>query len=708
MTQLLCLLLVASADKTVQVRYTDVAPRIDGVLEPVWNQADSITDFIQSEPDEAAEPTEKTTVYVLQDRGNLYVAYRCEARNHPPVGQLYGLEDEFTVFMDPMDTKQTGYFFKLYGSGIYRSGLILDDGRMTDWSWEGIWHSAIKLHKDSAIVEMKIPFKSIRYKRAAGEWGINFGRFIAYNRERDYWVEVTETGGGNRVSNFGRLTGMNPQSQGYYFELYPEGFVRLDQEPGEKARIRPRASLNLKWDLTSVTTLNATVLPDFAQIESDPFSFNLSRYPVYFSERRPFFIEGSELFRMTGIGGWGFRPLELFYSRRIGKAVGEEPVPILSGLKLTTRSPDWSFGALGAYTDQLTDSAGAGLEPRRGFAVLSGKFRLPDATSLGLLFSGTAATGDDNNAALGADWNFRSGPHRGAVQTAVTADSGRTGWALNSGYSGYIGNFTASGALSVYSDSFSVDDIGYAPWAGMKSFEVSAGPVWRHNGGSVRRTSLTPGFEFAQVPGSDRLSCFAWIPVSFQFRNAWGINASAYGGKAHEADTSYFGRGAEFSMWGNSLQHDHNLGASFNHDYNYRRGYVADHVSDWFTLNYYLLKRVCLTFSFNNWWECSPDCDVIGVTSVARPKIDFRIDAKMSFNVYSELVFVTPETRFGETEMAANRLGFLFSWNFLPKSWLYVALNDYRTDETLLGEDGNILDLVNRVGAVKVRYLFYF
>ena len=588
-----------------------------------------------------------------------------------------------------------------YGSGICRSGLILDDGRMTDWSWEGVWYSAVKLHHDSAIVEMRIPFKSIRYKRGAGEWGINFGRLIAYNRERDYWVEVTETGGGNRVSNFGRLVGMDPQAQGYHFELYPEGFMRLDQNPGEDVRIRPRASLNLKWDLTSVTTLNATVLPDFAQIESDPFSFNLSRYPVYFSERRPFFIEGSELFRMTGIG-WAFRPLELFYSRRIGKAVGQEPVPILSGLKLTTRSPDWSFGALGAYTDRLADSSGIEMEPKRGFAVLSGKFRLPDATSLGLLFSGATAAKDDHNAALGADWSFRSGPHRGAVQAAVSNHSGKAGWALKSGYSGYIGSFTAYGALSAYSDSFSVADIGYAPWAGMKEFEVSAGPVWRGNGGALRRSSLTPGFGFSQNPGSDELSLYAWVPVDFDFRNGWGMEGSVYGGRGCEADVSYFGRGGEIAVWGNSLKHDHNFGVSVNHDYNYRRGCVADHVTDWFTLNYYLFRCVALTVSFNNWWECSPDRDVLGVTSVARPKIDFRIDSRMSFNVYSELVMTTPETRFGETEVAANRLGFLFSWNFLPKSWLYVALNDYRVDY------GEGLELADRVAAVKLRYLFYF
>ncbi len=705
---MLFLLLAVGADKSVEVNYTEAPPRIDGHLEAVWLEADSITDFVQSDPDESCEPTERTTVYVLQDKGNLYVAYRCEARDHPPVGQLYGLEDEFTVFLDPMDTKQTGYFFKLYGSGIYRSGLILDDGRMTDWSWEGIWYSAVRLHEDEAIVEMKIPFKSIRYKRGSGEWGVNFGRFIAYNRERDYWVEVTEAGGGNRVSNFGRLVGMDPRAQGYYFELYPEGFVRLDQEPGEDASIRPRASLNLKWDLTSVTTLNATVLPDFAQIESDPYAFNLSQYPVYFSERRPFFVEGSELFRMTGIGGWGFRPLELFYSRRIGKAVGENPVPILSGLKLTTRAPDWSFGALGAYTDRVEDDSGVELEPRRSFAVLSGKFRMPDASDLGVMFSGTRAGDDDYNAALGTDWSFRSGPHRGTVQSAVSNQSGTVGWALNSGYSGYLGDFTTSGNLTVFSDSFSVEDIGFAPWAGMKEFEVSAGPVWRGNGGPLRRAAFTPGAGFTQNPGSGDLSYYGWLPVSFNFRNGWGCEVSGYGGRGCEADTSFFGRGVDLSCWGNSLKHDHSLGVSYDHEYNYRRGYVANRFSDWFVLNYYLLGRVAVTFNCNNWWECEPSGKVAGVTSVFRPKLDFRIDSRVSFNVYSELVLVTPETQFGDTELAANRLGFLFSWNFMPKSWLYVAFNDYRTDETLFGEDGNTLSLADRVGAVKLRYLVYF
>ena len=125
------------------------------------------------------------------------------------------------------------------------------------------------------------------------------------------------------VSRWGTLRGLDPKSTGYYFELYPEGFVRYDKYRGESGRVRPRLSLNFKWDLTPQMTLNATAYPDFAQIESDPFSLNLSRYPTYLSERRPFFLEGNEIFRMSDFGeGRGFfRPLNIFYSRRTGSFI---------------------------------------------------------------------------------------------------------------------------------------------------------------------------------------------------------------------------------------------------------------------------------------------------------------------------------------------------------------------------------------------------
>jgi hypothetical protein len=708
MTFFLILTLITSNDKRIEIKFTEIAPRIDGQIEELWFQADSITDFIQSYPDEASEPTERTVVYVLQDNNNLYVAFCCYATKHPPVAQLYGMEEEVTLHIDPMDSKSMGYFFKVYASGLYHDGLVLDNGANWDWSWSGVWYNAVRLDQDRWEVEMKIPFKTIRYKKEVTEWGINFERFITINRENDHWIEIKEKEGGFQVSKFGRLIGINPKAHGYYFELFPEGFLRLDQTPDEKAKVKPRASLNFKWDVTRQTTINATVLPDFAQIEADPTQFNLSRYELWLSEQRPFFLEGSEIFRMRGIGEGPFEPLNIFYSRRIGKAIGQEPIPILSGLKITSRSRTWNFGALGAYTDRLTDTANIILEPRRGFTVLSGKKQFSTISDLGALFAGTMVNADTYNYAIGTDFGLCTGSHRGAIQASFSNQNGKKGWAINSGYNGMIGDFATYGIVRVISDSFSVQDIGFVPWIGQKRIQGGSGPYYIWRGKMVRSFMLIPGFVLNQEPGSNNFSYSATIYSNVHLRNNWGSDLDAGFGKSFEADTSFLGRYLNLSFWGNGLKYNFGFGGNYNYGFNYRQGFLANNFSDWFNFTYYYATRVALMINGNNYCEYDPDGKLIWLTTILRPKIDFRINAKLSFNVYDELVFVTPESRFGETELATNRIGFLFSWNFKPKSWLFIAFNDYSGDETLFKNDGNKLNLINRVGAIKVRYLFYF
>ncbi|MBN2537297.1 hypothetical protein JXB37_03360 [candidate division WOR-3 bacterium] len=701
MSLLLCLLL-AGSPRSVEVRRAEFVPRIDGVIETGWFGADTADRFVQYRPQQGTDASEETEVYVLQDDANLYVAVRGWARKAPPVGQLYGMEDEVTLYIDPMDSRNSGYFFKLYGSGLLRSGLVLDNGASQDWSWEGVWYGAVRLHPDRLEAEFRVPFKSIRYKEGATEWGFDVERFICRERENSHLVEFREEEGGFQVSGFARLEGIEPRARGNYFELFPEGYVRYDQGRGdERGTVKPFASLNLKWDLGPQTTLNATALPDFAQIESDPYSFNISRYPVYLAEQRPFFVEGSELFRMTALGEGFFSPLRLFYSRRIGRPVAGEPVPIIAGTKLTTRSRDWSFGALGAVTDQASDSAGGLLEPRRGFAVLSGRAGLPDNTNLGLQFAGTMADARDYNWTLGSDWSFSEGSHRGTVQAAFSDRAGTPGWALNSGYAGLDGRLYSFGTLRVFSDSFSVEDIGYVPWAGQKQLNFGAGPLVRGRGRYFRRFIAVPSLYASQEPGSDRMSVGAagWSEVSF--RN-WGLNLDGNAGRTHEADTGFFGRNASLSFWGNSLKDNLNIGLNAGHGYNYSRGWVADNWSGWANYTYYLWGRVAVMLVGSSFWEADPGRDVVGVTSVLRPRVDFRINSTMAFNVYSEMVFQTPGTSFDSTRFAGNRVGFLFSWNFRPKSWLFVALNEHQADY------GDGLELASRVAAVKLRWLFYF
>jgi hypothetical protein len=701
MNLLIALLLAAGAEKTVTVNFTETAPRIDGVLESAWSQADSVTDFFQSEPDEGKPPTERTVVYVLQDRDNLYVAFRGYAAHNKPVAAPWGMEEEATIFLDPMGSGNSGYFFKVYGSGLFRSGKILDDGQNQDWSWDAVWFQADRLYDDRWEVEIKIPFKSLRYKAGATEWGVNFHRFITAGMENDFWTEVRDREGGNRVSRYGRLVGINPRSKGFYLEAFPEGFARYDQLPGEAGRVRPRASLNVKWDLTPQSTLNATALPDFAQIESDPYSFNLSRYPTRFSEQRPFFIEGSELFRMSGLGEGVFTPLEIFYSRRVGRAIGQEPVPILGGLKFTTKEREWSFGALGAYTDQLGDSTTL-LEPRRGFAVLSGRTTLQDSSRLGVLLSGTQAASSNYNYAMGVDFNRSFGAGQTAFQAAASARDGKLGWAVNSGYTGFLGTFYTSANLQVIDDSFDVGDIGFVPWVGRKQLQVMSGPYFRGHGGSLTRLLIAPGFTVDQEPGSDAPSILGTVFMNPQFRNGWSMQLNGSAGQASEVGLTYFGRSVNLSANCAQLKYSFNLGGNYGYSYNYPRSFLADNYSDWGYFTYYLVSRVALMAGVMNYWEADPNGKIVGVTSVVSPRIDYRINARMSFNVYDEVVLTTPRLSFDSTRIATNRVGFLYSWNFLPKSWLYVALNDFRVD---LGQG---LTLASRVGAIKLRYLLYF
>jgi len=225
---LLAIALFASAPKSVEVRFTSQAPRIDGFIEEVWQQADSAYDFIQFAPYEKTGPSEKTSVYILQDNENLYVAFRCYAESIKPIACLTRDEDYVVFGIDPFMGKTTGYYFWVYGSEIMWDGWVLDDGRNYDDSWEGVWYKGIKLYDNRMEVEFKIPFKSIRYKKDINEWGIQFQRYIASKRETSYWTEVSQIDR-DMVSRWGTIKNINPKSTGYYFELYPEGYTRLDK-----------------------------------------------------------------------------------------------------------------------------------------------------------------------------------------------------------------------------------------------------------------------------------------------------------------------------------------------------------------------------------------------------------------------------------------------------------------------------------------------
>lgn len=704
----LVFLLAVENNKVVEVRFTEQAPKIDGVIEDLWQIADSAYDFIQFEPYEKTEPTERTVVYVLQDENNLYFAFRCYAEQAKPTACLTADEDDIRIGIDSFGSKTTAYYFQVFGSNIYYDGWILDDGRTYDDSWDGVWYRAVKIYEDRSEVELKIPFKSIRYKKGLDEWGVTFARYIAHNRETDQWNEFTHSEG-LLVSKFGILKGVNPQAHGYYFEIYPEGYVRNDTYESDDAldslweNTDVSASLNLKWDLTPQTTLNATFQPDFAQIESDPFTLNLSRYPTYFDERRPFFLEGMDIFRMPDFGGWGFfDPLEIFYSRRIGKSLNGDAVRILGGLKLTSKSEKWNIGVLGAHTDKYT-LEGEVIEPKRWFGVMRLRRSIMDNSDVGILFSSTYADSNNYNYALGLDAAYRKGANQFVLQGAVSDKSAKRGWAIDAGYFGYIKNFITFSSVRVISDSFDVSDIGFVPWVGEKQVLLMSGPYKQFDEGGIREYFVAPGIIVIQEPGEDDWSVVGLVEWNTQFRNNWGFDMNVAAGRAYEADTNYIYQGLNLAVWGRLYGNYINFGCDYEYSYNYWRGFLAYQGGNWFSYSYSIIPNLSVGLATNLWIEWGEEGGIIAMWPRLRPQVFIRFNADMNLNLFNELVYATPGTNLGDSELLANRFGLLYAWNFLPKSWLYIALNDYRAQD----EFGDLQHQYT-ISAIKAKYLIYF
>ncbi|MBX3009550.1 MAG: carbohydrate binding family 9 domain-containing protein [Melioribacteraceae bacterium] len=310
---------------------------VDGKLnEPFWN-GEAVTGFVQKDPQEGNPATEETNVWVAYDEDYIYVAARLKD-SQPNMIDLSltrrdaGYEsDKFAFFVDPYNDKKTGYFFVVNASGSISDGILFNDS-WDDDTWDGVWEAKTSVDEFGWIVEMKIPFSQLRFNKADEMvWGVNFGREIKRLKEQSYFVMVPKNESGF-VSRFAELKGLKNINPSQRFEILPyivqkaQYLKHESDDPFYKSnQYKTTLGADLKIGLGSSLNIDATINPDFGQVEVDPAVINLSAFESYFQEKRPFFIEGSSTF-MFGIDGannnWGFNfgwP-ELFYSRRIGRS----------------------------------------------------------------------------------------------------------------------------------------------------------------------------------------------------------------------------------------------------------------------------------------------------------------------------------------------------------------------------------------------------
>jgi hypothetical protein len=230
-----------------------------------------------------------------------------------------------------------------------------------------------------------------------------------------------------------------------------------------------------------------------------------------------------------------------------------------------------------------------------------------------------------------------------------------------------------------------------------------SGPYWEYDKGSIRNYWIAPGIRLIQEPGDSNWSVVGKAEMNAQFRNDWGFDFNIGLGRYYEADTNYLYRYINLSTWGILFGNRINFGCDYSYSYNYYRGFLAYQGNNWFSYIYSIIPQMSVGLASNFWIEWDTDNSILAIWPMLRPSIRIKINADMGIDIFNEIVMQTPRTNFSEIDLLSNRFGFLFSWNFMPKSWLYIALNDHR----MQGEGGNLQPLY-QIGAIKAKYLIYF
>jgi hypothetical protein len=707
----------ANNGKKLILKKIDTEIKIDGIIEDVWSSADSVVNFFQLQPYYNQPPTYRTVAKVLTTEDAIYclmVCYQEKEDIQANSGSLDEHTGDIVSFMiDTFNDQQTAYKFAVNASGVRMDSRLLDDARNRDYSWDGIWFADSKIYDWGYVVEMKIPYKSIKYEKSLTEWGLDFDRWIPAQNEDLYWCEY-EQNEGQRISKFGKLVFENfqPTATGLNLEIYPVGLMKLNYQGNDKYKVEPDAGLDIFYNPSQKLTYQLTVNPDFAQIEADPFDFNISRYESYFNERRPFFTEGNEVFMPSGRQrNTGFyRPLELFYSRRIGKLLPDgKRVPLILGTKAFGRVDDWEYGGFIAMTNKVNykDDDEDLVEPRAYFGSGRIKKQVFGNSSVGLLFVGKQ-TEDNTYGVIDIDGAFRESNWQLSYQFARSIENSKGDYAGSAGLTLSTDKWLSYARTRAIGKNFDVQQVGFVPWKGTFEFVSINGPIWYYDEGSIRQMLMYTG-PLIYYEDADLFTDYGWLfGFNMQLRDNWGYELNLSYSKSKDEGIEYNSYEATLSSWYNiSPKWDGNLYGGYTRTYNFSREFLAYYSWLGAYINWRAFDFLELGTSYDMFIEGNPEGNIADITYNARPFISLKPVNDLNIRVYVDNVYSAESDK-----LESMIVGMLFTWNFLPKSWVYFAFNDFRDRSERFDSMGNLLasklHVTDRASVLKVKYLYYF
>ena len=464
-------LLGQAAEKIILVSRLDSPPVIDGRLEDgCWKTISPVSGFFQHDPINGAPASEETLVWTAYDQKNIYFAFLMkDSRPDQIWAELtprndYENNDSITLILDTYHDNRTSISFTVNPKGVQKNSV------------ETIWKSEATLGPDGWAAEMAVPFKSLRFSPTGSQvWGVNFQRYLHRLNETDFWTDVSRDK--PLLQQMGDLQGLAGIRPGYNLEFFPYAGLRSTRWDGTKDD-KFAAGLDIKYGILPNLYLDVTAGPDFSEVESDPFLYQLSPYENYFQENRPFFTEGSTYFQLTTEGESYHEPVaNFFYSRRIGN-------PRLAA-KLSGKTGGFAFGILGALNQAE--------EGDEFFSVVRVQKDIFQNSQVGLYYAGMTSPRDANrNIALDYSFNFKDIYYiRGSSAFTFNKNAENK----NNGLHLLQFQREPDAGLQLTFNFQRVEKnarvrTGYINRTDAQSEEMMAGYAWRFNRGAIKRFSL--------------------------------------------------------------------------------------------------------------------------------------------------------------------------------------------------------------------------
>ena len=705
---------------------------LDGILdEEDWKLATVSTPFLQSIPYDTSAANAHTEVRLTFNDDFLYVSAKCfQKRNKYVVLSLKrdfgpGTTDIFGMLIDPFCDKQNGFSFAISPVGVQREGLI-SNGNNLSTDWDNKWYSKVKNDDDFWTVEMAIPFKTLRYRQTSGqnEWNINFLRFDQSQpqAERSSWAYLPRFVNGNNLAFSGKLIWeMPPPKSGANISVIPYalGSTSRDFEAKKDANTEGGIGFDAKVAVTSSLNLDLTVNPDFAQVEVDQQQTNLSRFELFFPERRQFFLENADIFSTFGFGS-----INPFFSRRIGlakDAAGNlNKVPILAGVRLTGKlDKNWRLGVLDIQTGARKD---LGL-PATNFLATSVQRKVFSRSLLSFIFVNkqnflTDSTGGNSgsfnsqnfNRVLGLDYNLASSDgkwqgkffyHRAFTPTPKDEQFATAGY-INFGST----NFNFSTGLEAVGKNYSAD-VGYVERTNFYRIEPSCNYVFYPKSALINSWSLGSDADIRFQKTTEKLTDYDFSPVvlTVNFQNnakirflpvRWdytfatdAFDPTFTGGKKLTKDTFFTYRSTRIGF-----QSDSRKPFSFNTNLRAGEYFNGKFVSLLSAFSYRIQPYGVISLQVDYTKISLPD----GFNSPSILLIAPRFDLSFTKNVFFT-TFIQYNNQVNNVNVNAR-----FQWRFKPVSDLFLVYTDnyFATDDAL--RNFRTFDVKNRGIILKCTY----